>query len=96
MTYVNEVIAINSPLCGSLRAWLAVCNQMWLSLDLAQPPTAAGAARAGALQEQVWDARGWVAGFWGFVSVLLFFFLPEWRRRKEGGEGKEGGERRGN
>lgn len=38
---------------------------------------------------------GGALGVVGFVFSLLFSFLPE-RRRKNGGERKEGGERRGN
>lgn len=65
VTYVNEVIAINSPLCGSLRAGLRAIRR-------GCPWTLAPEV----LQEQVWDARGWagrmggVAWFW----VVFFFF----------------------
>lgn len=94
VTYVNEVIAINSLLCGSLGAWLRAIRG-GLSLDFRAIANGVGAARAGGLQ--VWDARGWVGGGMGggfgvLVGFFFFSFLPERRRRKEGegGRGEEG------
>lgn len=91
VTYVNEVIAINSLLCGSLGAWLRAIRG-GLSLDFRAIANGVGAARAGGLQ--VWDARGWVGGGmgggFGVLVGFFFFFFPSREEEEEGGGRREG------
>lgn len=80
VTYVNEVIAINSPLCGSLGAGLRATQRAcpW-TLALAVCRSRFGMLGVG-------------LGVVGLVWVRFFFFFLLKRRSKEGAEGKEGGE----
>lgn len=84
VTYVNEVIAIISTLCGSLEARLRAIQRAcpW-TLALAVCRSRFGMLGVG---------LGVVGLVWvRFLFLFCIFFLLK-RRSKKGAEGKEGGE----